>query len=82
MKWTQNLDSRLSLLYVDGHLVVQTERGGLALVRANPEKAELVTKALRGLLGHPTWNAPILSHGILYVRGAKGLLALELIPRD
>ena len=39
VKWTQSLGSRLSLLFVDGYLVVQTERGGLALVRARPEKA-------------------------------------------
>jgi outer membrane protein assembly factor BamB len=81
VKWSQSLGSRLSLLYVDGHLVVQTERGGLALVQANPEKAELVTKAQFGeVLGQPTWGAPILSHGILYLRGPKALLALELIP--
>lgn len=83
VKWTLDLDSRLSLLYVDGHFVVQTEHGGLFLVRASPEKAEIVTKAVyEELLGYPTWNAPILSHGIMYVRGAKGLLALELIPRN
>lgn len=83
VKWTQSLGSRVSLLYVDGHFVVQTERGGLALVRANPERAELVTKAsFAEALGYPTWNAPILSHGLLYVRGAKGLLALELIPTE
>lgn len=79
--WSQSLGSRLGLLYVDGHLVVQTERGGLALVRAGPEKAELVTQAsFADELGTPTWGAPILSHGILYLRGAKTLMALELIP--
>ena len=83
VKWSEKLGSRLSLLYVDGHFVVQTERGGLALVRATPEKSELVTKtSYEEILGHPTWGAPILSHGILYLRGAKGLLALELIPKN
>ncbi len=81
LQWSQKLGSRLSLLYVDGHLVVLTERGGLALVRATPDRAQLVTKArFEDILGAPTWNAPILSHGILYVRGARSLLALELIP--
>ena len=81
IQWSQKLGSRLSLLYVDGHLVVLTERGGLALVRAMPESPQLVTQTrYPDLLGYPTWNAPILSHGILYVRGAKNLLALELIP--
>lgn len=83
VKWSQSLGSRLSILFVDGHFVVQTERGGLALVRANPEKAELITKtSYEDFLGFPTWNAPILAHGVMYVRGAKGLLALELIPQN
>ena len=80
VKWSVDLDSRLSLLFVDGHFVVQDERGGLKLYRADPEKAELVTQASYGdILGHPTWGAPVLSHGILYLRGANALLALELI---
>jgi len=32
------------------------------------------------LLTYPCWAAPILSHGLLYVRGAKRLVCLELIP--
>ena len=30
--------------------------------------------------GHPFWAAPVLSHGLLYVRGGYYLLCLELIP--
>lgn len=83
VRWSHKLGSRVSLLYVDGHFVVLTERGGLALVRANPVRAELVTRArYEDVLGNPTWGAPILSHGLLYLRGAKSLLTLELIPRS
>ena len=32
------------------------------------------------LLKYPAWAAPILSHGLLYVRGANRLVCLELIP--
>ncbi|MEX2113514.1 MAG: PQQ-binding-like beta-propeller repeat protein [Pirellulales bacterium] len=32
------------------------------------------------LLKYPAWAAPILSHGLLYVRGADRLVCLELIP--
>lgn len=32
------------------------------------------------LLRYPCWAAPILSHGLLYVRGADRLVCLELIP--
>ncbi|HXT60453.1 MAG TPA: PQQ-binding-like beta-propeller repeat protein [Pirellulales bacterium] len=32
------------------------------------------------LLHYPAWAAPILSHGLLYLRGNKRLACLELIP--
>ena len=32
------------------------------------------------LLKYPAWAAPILSHGLLYVRGADRLVCLELVP--
>ena len=35
----------------------------------------------RPLLRMPAWSAPILSHGLLYVRGADRVLCVELIPQ-
>ena len=32
------------------------------------------------LLAFPSWNAPVLSQGLLYLRGKDTLIALELIP--
>ena len=32
------------------------------------------------LLAYPAWAAPVLSHGLLYVRGENRLVCLELIP--
>jgi outer membrane protein assembly factor BamB len=34
------------------------------------------------LLNYPAWAAPILSHGLLYVRGRDRLACLELIPDE
>jgi hypothetical protein len=31
-------------------------------------------------LVYPCWAAPIVSHGLMYVRGDERLLCLELIP--
>jgi hypothetical protein len=31
-------------------------------------------------LEYPCWAPPVLSHGLLYVRGRGRLLCLELIP--
>ena len=35
----------------------------------------------QALLEYPCWAAPILSHGLLYVRGEERLVCLELIPK-
>jgi hypothetical protein len=37
-------------------------------------------KTSRGLLKYPCWAAPVLSHGLLYLRGNDRLLCLDLIP--
>ena len=93
--WSEPGLTRSSLLYVDGHFVCLSEDGTLRLLRVNPHKYEpvaevaLVEKSaepnpfgLRGrrLLKYPAWAAPVLSHGLLYVRGEDRLVCLELIP--
>ena len=79
--WSEKLP-RSTLIYVDGHLVVLTERGKMILVRATPRGYSPVTELdLGDQLGFPSWNAPVLSHGLLFVRGSKNLVALELIPQ-
>ena len=93
--WSQPGLARSSLLYVDGHFVLLTEGGDLLLVKANPEKFEPVGIAQlavpgdeppageqpRKLLTYPAWAAPILSHGLLYVRDHNRLVCLELIKK-
>lgn len=88
VKWKQPRLARTSLLYVDGHFVVLGEYGQLVLIKATPEKfdpvAAVVLKSADGepLLKDPCWSAPILSHGLLYVRGNDLLVCLELIPEQ
>jgi hypothetical protein len=36
--------------------------------------------ALRPVLRHPAWNAPVLAHGLLYLRGKDQLICLDLSP--
>lgn len=86
---------RSSLLYVDGHCVCLTEFGALLLFKPTPEKPDVVAQTIlpsqdapanpdggpARLLRYPAWAAPILSHGLLYLRGADRLVCLELIPQ-
>ena len=118
--WREPGLGRATLLYVEGHLVVFTERGRLLLVEATPDRYTVVTDATpllpilpailpdavpaetvesskstgegrteehkgsdataRRLLRYPAWSPPVLSHGILYLRGKGRLAAFELIP--
>jgi outer membrane protein assembly factor BamB len=40
------------------------------------------TPGSRKLLKYPCWAAPIVSHGLLYLRGDERLVCLELIPES
>lgn len=85
VRWSEPGLTRSSLLYVDGHFVCQCEDGTLRLFAARAEKYEEIAAVelnLDGepLLNYPAWAAPVLSHGLLYVRGKDRLVCLELIP--
>lgn len=82
--WSEPGLRRSSLLYVDDHLVVLTEYGELLLIRANPQRFDLVARSRvldasgRQLIRYPAWSAPVLSNGVLYLRGEGRLVALDL----
>jgi outer membrane protein assembly factor BamB len=80
VKWQKKRTKRCSLTLVDGHLICLSEYGDLALLKPNPQKYEEVSKYEVPGLKYPCWAAPVVSNGLLYVRGDKKLLALELIP--
>ncbi|HLW64287.1 MAG TPA: PQQ-binding-like beta-propeller repeat protein [Gemmataceae bacterium] len=84
IKWRRPGLTRSSLLLVDGHFVCMCEDGLLLLLKPNPEKYEEVSRVdlnESGLLDYPCWAAPVLSHGLLYLRGKERLVCLELIPK-
>jgi outer membrane protein assembly factor BamB len=92
--WSEPGLTRCSLLHIDGHFICQGEYGQLLLIKVNPEKFDVVAQVLMRdteapplfdgqqppLLKYPAWAAPIVSHGLLYVRGSNRLVCLELIP--
>ncbi len=80
--WRRSGLGRSTVLFVDGHLVVLTERGHLMLVEATPKEFKLVADApgTAEVLKNPTWSPPVLSRGVLYLRGKDRLVAYELIP--
>jgi outer membrane protein assembly factor BamB len=74
--WAQRGFAKGSLLYADGHLVVLSERGLLALVEADPTAYR--ERARAQVLDGRTWTMPTLADGVLYVRDQDELKALDI----
>jgi outer membrane protein assembly factor BamB len=88
--WMDRRHERSSVLAIDGYLIVLGEMGLLELVRPQPGKLEVV-KAIdlnrladpgdgQSLIDPPAWAAPVVAHGLLFVRGNSKLLCFDLIP--
>jgi outer membrane protein assembly factor BamB len=67
------------IMLASGHLIVVTEEGELALVRATPERH--VELARFPVLEGKTWNHPVISDGILLVRNINEMAAFDLRVR-
>jgi outer membrane protein assembly factor BamB len=67
------------LLLAGDHLIVLTERGELALVRATPEGHDEIARS-PGIEGK-TWNMPALADGYLLIRNAREMAAFDLSTR-
>ncbi|HLN28532.1 MAG TPA: PQQ-binding-like beta-propeller repeat protein [Gemmataceae bacterium] len=90
--WSRPGLTRTSLLMVDCYFICLAEEGHLLLLKVNPHRYEEISccevraaprkPGFEGelLVEYPCWAAPILSHGLLYVRGKDRLVCLELIP--
>jgi outer membrane protein assembly factor BamB len=76
LKWKGGRYGYGQVMLTGGHLIVVTEGGDLALVRATPEKhTELVRFPL---LEGKTWNHPAMSDGYLLVRNINEMAAFDL----
>lgn len=82
--WSVPRLTRSQLTYIAGHFIVLTEFGQLFLIRPNAAKFEPVAAWLpvddagKELLEYPAWAAPVVSYGLMYVRGKDRLLCVEL----
>ncbi|MEM9185298.1 MAG: PQQ-binding-like beta-propeller repeat protein [Planctomycetota bacterium] len=87
VKWSEPGLARASLLYADGRLVCLTEDGILRLLRPSPDKYDPVSEHRpvddrgRRLLRGDAWVAPVLSAGLLYVRGEDRLVCYDVRQR-
>lgn len=64
------------LVLASGHLIVLSEDGDLALVRATPDRHEQLVRF--PVLEGKTWNHPVLDQGHLIVRNLAEMAAFDL----
>lgn len=67
--WRVPRTTRCTLLKVDGHILSLGEAGELRLFKINPEKYEELSRWDVPELSYPSWAPPVLSRGLLYLRG-------------
>ncbi|MBN2412132.1 PQQ-binding-like beta-propeller repeat protein [candidate division KSB1 bacterium] len=68
-----------STIYADGMLYCYEEKkGNLALVKATPEKFDIVSSFRVPLGKSPYWAHPSISNGVLYVRNDDFLMAYSI----
>jgi outer membrane protein assembly factor BamB len=69
---------RGSAILAEGHFIVLAERGTLALVKATAEGWQEVSRCTAPRMKYPSWTAPVLSRGLLYLRCEDALVCLDL----
>jgi outer membrane protein assembly factor BamB len=74
--WRERGFDHGSLIYADGHLVILSERGRLALVEASATAFQ--EKGAVQIFEGKCWTAPSLAGGSLYLRDEKELVSLDL----
>ncbi len=79
-KWEEHWNCKGSIISAEGMLYIYDEkRGNLGLLKANPEKFDLVSsfKITQGDSG-PFWAHPIIYNGVLYIRHSNALMAYDI----
>jgi outer membrane protein assembly factor BamB len=76
VSWKQRGVGKGSLIASDGHLIVLSETGDLALVQATPEGYRELTSFQ--IFNSKCWTPPTLAHGRLYVRDEEEIVCLDL----
>jgi outer membrane protein assembly factor BamB len=76
LRWKGGRYGHGQVLLASGHLIVLTEDGDLALVRATPMRHEELTRfpAIDG----KTWNHPAMADGVLLIRNLAEMAAYDL----
>ena len=75
-RWAKRGLGKGSLIVADGLLIVLSDQGVLALAEATPE--EYRELARMNVLEGPTWTAPSIADGKLFLRNHKEMVCIDL----
>ena len=78
--WEEHWNTKGSIISAEGMLYIYEEKNGnIALLKANPEKFDLVStfKVTQGKAG-PFWAHPVIYNGVLYLRHTNALMAYNI----
>lgn len=76
LRWKGGRYGYGQVLLANGHLIVLTDDGDLALVRATPARHEEVVRF--SALSGKTWNHPAMADGYLFIRNVAEMAAYDL----
>jgi outer membrane protein assembly factor BamB len=76
LKWKGGRYGYGQIMLASGHLIVMTEGGEIALVRATPAGHQEIAKF--PVFDAKTWNHPAIANGILLVRNLAEMAAFDL----
>ena len=79
-EWDGSEIGQANLILAGDHLVVQTDRGDLCLVEANPKEFNLVARIPKVLSGKNNWSTPTMVDGRLYLRDEEKVVCLDVRP--
>ncbi len=75
-QWKHRGYGKGALVYADGHLILLSDNGRLALARATPEGFK--ERAGAQVLSGRSWTAPTLANGRVFVRDMRKIVCLDL----
>jgi outer membrane protein assembly factor BamB len=78
LMWEQPKLTRCSMIYANGHFIILNEWGRLMLARLTPKGCEIISAAQVLDPQRPSYIAPVLADGFLYVRNERQLLCFDL----
>lgn len=89
LMWSERIRERTTLLAVDEYLIVLCESGYLLLIKQDPSKMDVVARVdyeklgirddyRRPIVAYPAWAPPVLSHGLLFIRGVNTIVCHDL----